>query len=116
MTDATRPVKLSGPQDLKIESMSARAPLPEIGRNSMRGIVSLGIAIKLPIGASNEVTISRAPEALSIEIATIKPINDGAIEKVEASPSFAPEMKVSKSETLLKRPKRIIKPIVHGIM
>ena len=86
ITEATLPGKLSGPKDLKIESTRAKEPLPEIGRNSMRGIVSFGTAIKFPMGASKEVIMSSAPEAFNMETATINPISEGAIEKVEKKP------------------------------
>ncbi len=116
MTEATRPGKLSGPQDLKIESTSAKAPLPEIGLSSIRGIVSLGMAIRLPTGASKEVIMSRAPEAFSMETATIKPISEGAMEKAEERPSLAPRMNVSNSGTFFKSPNMMINPMTPGNM
>ncbi len=116
MTEATRPGKLSGPQDLKIESTRAKAPLPEIGLKSMSGIVSLGMAIRLPMGASKEVIIAKAPEAFSMETATIKPISEGAMEKAELRPSLAPRMKVSNRGIFLKSPNIIINPMTPGKM
>ena len=115
ITEATLPGKLSGPKDLKIESTRAKEPLPEIGRNSMRGIVSFGTAIKFPMGASKEVIMSSAPEAFNMETATINPISEGAIEKVEKKPSFAPEMNVSNKGIFLKMPNIIINPTAQGI-
>ncbi len=99
-----------------MESTRARAPLPEIGRNSISGMVSFGMAIKFPIGANKYVIMSKAPEAFSIETATIRPISEGAIEKVDSKPSFAPERKASNIGTFLENPNKIIKPIIHGIM
>lgn len=114
ITEATLPGKLSGPQDLKIESTSAKEPLPEMGRSNIRGILSFGTAIKLPIGANKEVIMSSAPEAFNIETATIRPTNEGAIKKVEKNPSFAPEINVSNNGTFFKKPNIMIKPTVHG--
>ncbi len=81
----------------------------------MSGIVSFGTAIKFPIGERKEVIMSRAPEAFNMETATINPISEGAIEKVEKKPSFAPEMKASNKGTFFKIPNIIINPIAQGI-
>lgn len=81
----------------------------------MSGIVSFGTAIKFPMGASKDVIMSSAPEAFNMETATINPISEGAIEKVEKKPSFAPEMNVSNKGIFFKMPNIIINPIAQGI-
>ena len=60
--------------------------------------------------------ISKAPEAFTIVIEVIRAIRDGAIEKVDISPSLAPDRKVSKTCIFLKSPKATIMRIKHGTM
>ena len=82
----------------------------------MSGMVSFGMAIKLPMGASRYVMMSKAPEARSIATAAIRPMRDGAMETVVSRPSLAPARKLSKIGTFLAKPNRMINPMMHGIM
>lgn len=60
--------------------------------------------------------MSSAPEAFNMDTATIRPINEGAIEKVEEKPSLAPEINASNKGTFFKMPNIIINPTTQGIM
>lgn len=114
MIDATLPGKLSTPTVEKIVSRNAIDPLPEIGRSSVSGITSGGIPKKCAAGAIAAVNISKAPDALSMLTAVMRPTKEGAIETVDFIPSFAPNKKVSNKGTFLKNPNKIISAIIIG--
>lgn len=116
MTDATLPGKLSGPTFLNIESIIARDPLPEMGRKNISGITSPGMPKHSVNGRIKFVNISSAPEALSIETATINPIKDGAIDTVEDKPLLAPWVNFSNKGTLFIKPKTTINKTTTGTM
>lgn len=114
MTDAVLPIKLSGEKFLNKSSSKAKEPLPDTGRISASGNISLGNPKALVIGDNKSVKISKKPDALNIATAVIKPINEGAMENIEAIPSFAPSVNASKSGTFLQSPKTIIKAMETG--
>ena len=90
-------------------------PLPETGRSKVSGITSGGSPRKEATGRIAAVNKSKAPEALSMVTAVIKPIKAGAMDTVDFSPSFAPYKKVSNKGTFRRNPNRRIKAIKTGI-
>ena len=92
----------------------ANEPLPDTGLMSASGKISLGNPNALVTGDNKSVNISKKPDALNIDTAVIKPINEGAIENIETIPSFAPSVNASKSGTFLQNPKIIIKAMETG--
>ena len=107
-------MKLSGEKFLNKSSSRANEPLPETGRMSARGKISLGKPNALVTGDKSSVNNSKNPDARSIDTAVIRPIKEGAIAKVDSIPSFAPSVNASKSGTRLHNPKIIIRAIEIG--
>ena len=108
------PIKLSGPFVDKIFSKTDKEPLPDSGRKSASGTISLGICKKSVTGLKKEMIISKAPDALNIPIATIKAISDGNMFIEVCIPCLAPVVKAEKTSTFLKSAYIIIIQMLAG--
>ena len=104
MVEAIFPIKLSTPKVFIIFVAIAIEPLPEIGLNIARGIISGGKFKKFNIGEASFIIKSSTPELRRLLIATKSPINVGKILKVIFIPSLQPSRKVSNILILSFRP------------
>ena len=89
-------------------------PLPEIGLISPKDTTSGGKSVNFKIGDIKFMNISKVPELVSIFIANIRPIKDGAIDTVDFMPSKAPDKKTSKIWISFIIPKAMIINIIIG--
>lgn len=96
MTDAQSPAKLSGPTSASSFEKDAVAALPEKGRVSRRGNSSVGTPMAFAIGEKNFDKSATAPEAFSIDTATISAHSVGNSLTAVLSPCCAPATKESK--------------------
>ena len=95
MTDAQSPAKLSGPTRSKSSTKDAVEALPENGRVSKSGKISVGTPMVLTRGERSFESNSMAPEAFSIETPTINAQSVGKSCIAVPSPCFAPSRKDS---------------------
>ena len=116
ITEAHLPIKLSGPWSFNKLSNIPKEPLPEIGDNTVSGVVSLGIPKNEVTGDRMEHKVSKPPEAFKSSIEKINPIRDGNMFKTRVKPSFAPAVNSLKTLTPLKTPWKIIIIIIEGII
>lgn len=96
ITDAQSAGKLSAPYRSTSSINVAFDALPETGRVISRGRSSDGIPILSPIGDNIPTSQSTAPDAFSIEMATINATIVGRRLKHVIAPSFAPDRNPSK--------------------
>ena len=115
ITDATLPVKLSGPYSFRMSESTASAPLPDIGRRSARGSAPLGNPVFLQSPPRAKPISSIAPLARSIDTAAKSPTSGTAMFILVLSPCSAPL--INKSYAFLPRISASIKiaPVKTGI-
>ena len=116
ITDAQRPIKLSAPYVFNKSLTVASAALPDIGRIIDIGTSCAGNPIFDSAGESMLQTMSKNPDALNIETATISPTNEGNIFIDVLNPFFAPFKKWSNTGAFFNSPFVIIIAIIVGII
>ena len=104
MTDMSLPIKESGPYCLNKSRTSPKLAEAEMLLRIVRGINSDGKEVNLSKGLSPLSIISKAPEALMIPTATIRPIKVGIIVKIVFTLPLAPSMNTSKILIFLRSP------------
>ena len=95
-TEAIRPTMESGPFAVSKLLTTAKAPLPETGRKSAKGIISAGMPKTRVTGARSAVKKSSAPEARNMVMAATRPTSAGKIPNKVLSPAAAPAKNASK--------------------
>ena len=115
MTDAQRPVRLSGPTRSNSSAKEAVEALPEKGRVKSSGKSSAGTPSALKSGESRRESRSTAPEAFSIDTPTIKAQRVGKSLIEVCKPWLAPFKKESKRFFLLKKKRTPTAPKMSGI-
>ena len=115
MTEAQSPGKLSAPTRSKSSTKDAVEALPEKGRVSKSGKISVGTPIALTIGDSNLLSSSTAPEAFSIETPTIRAHKVGKSPNEVCSPCRAPVRKESNRSFLPNKRMHPTAPKISGM-
>ena len=85
----------SGPKRFTRSVVNASEPLPESVRRMASGTRSAGNPVAVVNGRSALVSMSIAPEARNIPMATRIPTRKGMMRTATWKPSFAPSMKTS---------------------
>lgn len=116
ITDAHLPIKLSAPYVFNMSLTVASAALPDIGRIIAIGTSWAGNPSFESSGDSASHTMSKKPDALNMETATISPTNDGNILIDVLKPFFAPFKKWSNTGAFFNNPFVIIITIIVGII